>query len=88
MGRPKSTTTVCSKSIKDFREKSFMTQTDFAKKLNISMRSIQRIENDPSYSVSFKTAYLIANYMIRNPPLNEDHPKVKELLNSWNNDKQ
>jgi DNA-binding XRE family transcriptional regulator len=91
VGRPKGSVNgkkpggihICGNSVKKYRIRSFLTQNGFSRKLKFSTRSLQRIEQDPTYKISMKMAYRIASYMIENP-LSEKDEQVWNLIKSWN----
>jgi DNA-binding XRE family transcriptional regulator len=78
---------ICGKSVKEFRIKSFLSQTCFGKKVGLSLRAIQKIENEENYQASLKSSYAVAKYMIENP-LSEKNEQVWNLIKSWNSEKE
>jgi DNA-directed RNA polymerase alpha subunit len=73
---------VCAETVYFHRMGHGMSQTDFALKTNLSMRTIQRIENEKDFRTTRRTAYKIAQEIINNPP--PEDGEVVDLLNKWN----
>ena len=78
---------ICGKSVKEFRIKSFLSQTGFGKKVGLGLRAVQRIESEENYQTSLRSSYAIAKYMIENP-LSEKDEQVWNLIKSWNKEKE
>ena len=45
-----------------------LTQTEYAAKVGLSLRTIQRMETEPNFLTTRNTAYKIADDIIKNPP--------------------
>ena len=57
-------------------------QKEFSEKIGISMRTIQKMENDPNFRTSKRMAYKVADEIVNNPaPQNSE---TLNLLISWN----
>ena len=86
-GRPiASNYEVCAKSVKMHRAAHMMSQINMAKKIGISCRTLQRVENEPGFKTTPVTAYKIAYELIFNPAI--QNPDVMALLNKWDNRKE
>ena len=59
-----------------------LTQAEYAAKVGLSMKTIQRIEKDSNFLTTRNTAYKIADDIIKNPPPTD--PKTLILMDTWN----
>jgi len=59
-----------------------MTQTELAEKIGISMRTIQKMENDLNFRTTKRMAYKIADEIVNNPP--PQNSETLNLLSDWN----
>jgi DNA-binding XRE family transcriptional regulator len=82
-GRPQSTNRVCADALYIHRVGHGLTQTEFAVKVGLSIRTIQKIENDPEFLTTRRTAYKIADEIINNPP--PTNTETLLLMDAWNN---
>ena len=86
VGRKKSNTQVCGKSVFMHRRAHMLSQVEMANKIGISARTLQRIENEEDFKSTPVTAYKIAYELIFNPATN--NPEVTKLINSWQDRKE
>ena len=80
--RPNGNQKVCGKTIYYHRLAHDMTQAEMAKKIGISARNLQRMENDPKFKTTKSTAYKVCYEIIFNPAL--ANPEVIALVDKWN----
>ena len=66
----------------EYRRYLGMSQTQFANMTKLSLRTIQRIENEPNTKLSRKTAYKIA-LGIHNNPIPEDLKPIFKIVDNW-----
>ena len=78
----KSTHRVCADTVYFHRINHGMTQTELAEKIGISMRTIQKMENDLNFRTTKRMAYKIADEIVNNPP--PQNSETLNLLSSWN----
>jgi len=80
--RPNGNIKVCGQTIYYHRLAHGMTQGEMAKKIGISARNLQRMENDPKFKTTRSTAYKVCYEIIFNPAL--ANPEVIALVDKWN----
>ena len=59
-----------------------LTQTEYAAKVGLSLRTIQRMETEPNFLTTRNTAYKIADDIIKNPPPINTETLI--LMDTWN----
>ena len=84
--KPNGNQSVCGKTIYYHRLAHDMTQAEMAKKIGISARNLQRMENDPKFKTTRATAYKVCYEIIFNPAL--ANPEVIALVDKWNKKKK
>jgi len=85
VGRPHCTHRVCADAVYIHRTAHLLSQTEFAFKVGLSMRTIQRIENESDFLTTKRTAYKIADEIINNPP--PENSETLILMDTWNKGK-
>ena len=78
----KCTHRVCADSVFFHRINHGMTQKEFSEKIGISMRTIQKMENDLNFRTSKRMAYKVADEIVNNPA--PQNTETLNLLISWN----
>jgi len=73
---------VCADSVYFHRINHGLSQKEFSEKLGISMRTIQKMENDRNFRTTKRMAYKIADEIVNNPPA--ENTETLNLLSSWN----
>ena len=73
---------VCADTLYYHRVGHGLTQTEYSAKVGLSLRTIQRMENEPNFLTTRNTAYRIADDIIKNPPPTNTETLI--LMDTWN----
>ena len=70
------------KDVFEYRTYLGLTQTELGKMFNVSIRTIQKIENEPNFKPSRKTAFKIALGM-QNNKIPEEIKPILKIVDNW-----